>query len=291
MKKNIYFAFILMAIMAATACNTADNKSAINPEKIVSLDGTLTEILCELGYEKNIVGVDVTSSYPESMNKLPKAGHNRNVNAEAVIAMQPTVVIALEQGMKPEVAEQFKTAGIPVVLLHREYSLQGTKDLVKALADTLGKANEAERIVKQIDTDLATLPQYDTVSKPKVLFIYARGAGTMSVAGINTAPNTMINLAGGVNAAAEVDGFKPFTAEAVVRENPDVILFFDSGLESLGGDEGLLKIPGIANTNAGKNKKFITMDGQYLAGLSPRMGKAVVDLAALIHAKPATETK
>lgn len=291
MKNNKYFFFILMVIMTVTACNTADKQSTINTEKIVSLDGTLTEILCELGYEKNIVGVDVTSSYPEAMNKLPKAGHNRNVNAEAVIAMQPTVVIALEQGMKPEVAEQFKTAGIPVVLLHREYSLQGTKDLVKALADTLGKPEEATKITKQIDMDLATLPQYDTVNKPKVLFIYARGAGTMSVAGTSTAPNTMIRLAGGINAAAEVDGFKPFTAEAVVRENPDVILFFDSGLESLGGAEGLLTVPGIANTNAGKNKKFITMDGQYLAGLSPRMGKAVVDLAALIHDKPATETK
>ncbi len=291
MKKNIFLYLLTAAVLFTTACTTAENKAAINTEKIVSLDGTITEVLCELGYEKNIVGVDVTSSYPESMNSLPKAGHNRNVNAEAVIGMQPTVVIALEQGIKPEVAEQFKTAGIPVVLLKREYSLQGTKDLVKALADTLGKASEADRINKQIDADLAALPQYDTVSKPKVLFIYARGAGTMSVAGINTAPNTMIQLAGGINAAAEVDGFKPFTAEAVVRENPDVILFFDSGLESLGGDEGLLKVPGIANTNAGKNKKFITMDGQYLAGLSPRMGKAVVDLAKLIHAKPTTEIK
>ncbi len=281
--KKIYQFLAAVLTISIAACTTSDKTTAINTEKIVSLDGTLTEILCELGYEKNIVGVDITSSYPESMNKLPKAGHNRNVNAEAVIAMQPTVVVALQQGIKPEVAEQFKTAGIPVVLLNRDYSLQGTKDLVKALADTLGKANEAERINQQIDKDLASLPSYNTANKPKILFIYARGAGTMSVAGTATALNTMIELAGGTNAASEVEGFKPFTAEAVVRENPDVILFFDSGLESLGGADGLLKVPGIAATHAGKNKKFITMDGQYLAGLSPRMGKAVVDLAAMIH--------
>ncbi len=283
MKKIRYLSLVLAFVTGITACTTADKTPGIHTERIVSLDGTLTEILCELGYEKNLVGVDITSSYPASVNNLPKAGHNRNINAEAVIAMQPTVIIALEQAMKPEVAEQFKTAKIPVVLLQRDYSLQGTKDLVKALADTLGKGNEAERINQQIDSDLASLPQYDTVYKPKVLFIYARGAGTMSVAGTATALNTMIQLAGGVNAASEVEGFKPFTAEAVVRENPDVILFFDSGLESLGGAEGLLKVPGIAATNAGKHKKFVTMDGQYLAGLSPRMGKAVVDLATLIH--------
>lgn len=282
MKRTIPF-LISLAGICFTACQPAADKAALDTSRIVSLDGTVTEILCELGFEKNIVGVDVTSNYPAAMNALPKAGHNRNVNAEAVIAMQPTVIVALEKALKPEVAEQFKTAGIRVLQLPREYSFEGTKQLITALADTLGKKENAAAIHQRMDADLAALPVYDTVNKPKVLFIYARGAGAMSVAGTATAPNTMIKMAGGINAASEIEGFKPFTPEAVVKENPDVILFFDTGLESLGGAEGLLKVPGIANTNAGRNKKFMAMEGQYLAGLSPRMGKAVVDLAALIH--------
>lgn len=98
------------------------------------------------------------------------------------------------------------------------------------------------------------------------------------VAGQKTPLDAVINLAGGVNAAQGFDDFKPLTPEALLEANPDVILMFDSGLQSIGGVEGILKIEGIAQTNAGKNKKVIAMDGQYLSGFSPRLGDAVLEL-------------
>jgi len=114
--------------------------------------------------------------------------------------------------------------------------------------------------------------------KPKVLFIYARGAGNLMVAGSGTPLHSMIELAGAENAASALTDFKPLTPEALLTTNPDVILMFDKGLQSLGGVDGLLKIEGIATTNAGKNKKVVTMDGQYLSGFGPRVGDAVVEL-------------
>lgn len=281
----IYSQRILTSLCAIAlffaSCTPEVKKSAINAERIVSLDGSLTEIIAEIGLEKNIVGVDVTSTYPTSVNTLPKASHTRTVNPEAVIAMKPTVIFALEKGMKAEVEQQLRSAGIPLIILKKEYTIQGTKDLIKQVADTLDKSDKVEGLWKQIDTDLATTKAYDT--KPKVLFVYARGVGAMSVGGKKTALDKMIELAGGINAASEIEDFKPFTQEALVQENPDVILFFDSGLESLGGIDGLLKMPGIAATNAGKNRKIVTMDGQLLAGFTPRVGKAVAQLSELIH--------
>ncbi|MBX3256331.1 MAG: ABC transporter substrate-binding protein [Chitinophagaceae bacterium] len=268
-------------ILIYASCTPEAKKPAINSERIVSLDGSLTEIIAEIGLEKNIVGVDVTSTYPASVNALPKASHTRTVNPEAVIAMKPSVIFALEKGMKPEVEQQFYSAGIPLVILKKDYSIQGTKDLIKQVADTLGKGDRVDALWKQVDDDMASVKNYDT--KPKVLFVYARGVGAMSVAGKKTALDKMIELAGGINAASEIEDFKPFTQEALVEENPDVILFFDSGLESLGGIDGLLKMPGIAATSAGKNKKIVTMDGQLLAGFTPRVGKAVARLSELIH--------
>ncbi|MBX3240154.1 MAG: ABC transporter substrate-binding protein [Chitinophagaceae bacterium] len=273
--------FALITILFVLSCNPAIQQSSINTERIVSLDGSITEVLCEIGLENNIVGVDITSTYPASMAALPKAGHNRVINVEAVIAMNPTVIFALEKSLKPETEQQLASAGIPVVICRREYDIRGAKDLIKQVADTLGKGDHVETLWKKIDDDLAGVKKYN--NSPKVLFIYARGVGTMSVAGKKTALDKMIELAGGVNAASEVEDFKPFTAESIVKENPDVILFFDSGLESLGGAEGLLKVPGIAATNAGKNKKFITMEGQLLTGFTPRVGKAVAELSQLIH--------
>ena len=98
------------------------------------------------------------------------------------------------------------------------------------------------------------------------------------VAGKETPLHSMIELAGAENAAAELTDFKPLTPEALLTTNPDVILMFDSGLQSLGGVDGLLKVEGIAATNAGKNKKVVSMDGQLLSGFGPRLGEAVVEL-------------
>jgi iron complex transport system substrate-binding protein len=105
----------------------------------------------------------------------------------------------------------------------------------------------------------------------------------MMVAGKNTQVEKMIELAGGVNAVDDFTEFKPLTAEALVAANPDVILLFDSGLSSLGGVDGLLEVQGIRQTNAGKNKKFVEMEGQFLTGFSQRLGKAVEELAKRIH--------
>jgi iron complex transport system substrate-binding protein len=88
----------------------------------------------------------------------------------------------------------------------------------------------------------------------------------------------MIQLAGAQNAVNEFAGFKQLSSESLVAANPDVILLFDSGLQSLGGADDLLKVPGVAETNAGRNKKFIAMDGQFLSGFGLRLPQAVGEL-------------
>ena len=120
-------------------------------------------------------------------------------------------------------------------------------------------------------------------TKPKVLFIYARGAGNLMVAGTNTPMEKIIGIAGGQNAITEFEDFKPLTPEAVVKSNPDYILMFDKGLESIGGVDGVLKLEGVASTNAGKNKKIIAMDGQLVSGFGPRVGQAAAQLNQLLQ--------
>jgi len=118
---------------------------------------------------------------------------------------------------------------------------------------------------------------------PCVMFIYARGAGAVSVAGTDTSAHAMIKMAGAENAVTEFDGFQPITAEAVVTAAPDVILMMTRGLDSLGGVEGLLEQPGIAQTPAGENERVVVVDDLYLLGFSTRTGTAVLDLTYLLH--------
>ncbi|MES2479809.1 MAG: helical backbone metal receptor [Bacteroidota bacterium] len=277
--KNL--SIILIALLSS--CSSSTEKSEVEdvPQKIVSISGATTEVLCVLGLQKEIVGVDVTSTYPETIAALPRVGHNRNMSSEAIIALKPTMVVGTDENVKPELIEQLKSAHIHVMLFSLQQSVEGSKQLIKMMADSLGKTESAQVVINAIDDDLKQKVQL--ALKPKVLFIYARGAGTMMVAGNNTPANTMIQLAGGENAVNDFEDFKPLTPESLLKANPDVILMFTSGLESLGGMEGLLKVPGVAMTNAGKNKQVIEMDGQLLTGFGPRVGKAIVQLSTKLN--------
>lgn len=282
MKK--FFTVLSLAIVVASCNKKEENKTTttetdtvateIKTDRIVSLNGAVTETLASLDVAGNIVGRDVTSTYPADL-KATDLGHVRSITAESILALQPSVVFGTTKDVNPNLNEQLKKANIPLVLIDQEYSIDGSKKLITEVATKLKKDNY-QPLLDNISNKMATVKAFD--KKPKVLFIYARGAGNLMVAGSGTPLHSMIELAGAENAAAALTDFKPLTPEALLTTNPDVILMFDKGLQSLGGVDGLLKIEGIATTNAGKNKKVVTMDGQYLSGFGPRVGDAVVEL-------------
>ncbi|GAB4042355.1 heme/hemin ABC transporter substrate-binding protein [Spirosoma jeollabukense] len=280
-----WLASLLALLFLGNSYSLANRPGQDEPVRIVSLDGTVSEILCDLGLQPLIVGVDVTSTYPEALKKLPKVGHNRSISAEGVISLKPTLVLtSTNAGTKSEVIEQIKSAGIKVITFQQDFSVAGTKKLIQDIATTCQVGSRAKPIIKKLESDLAQVKR--ATNSPKVLFIYARGTGTMMVSGRGTPIEKMIELAGGVNATPDFENYKPITAEALVTANPDVILLFDSGLESLGGTAGLLAVQGVAQTNAGKNNRVIVMDGHLLSGFSPRLGKALHELSQKISQKP-----
>lgn len=275
---KLFVAIVLAAITFASCKQTPEQPASVisTDTKVVSLGGTLTEIISALGFESNLVGVDVTSTFPASVLQLPKAGHTRNLTAEGVLSMSPNVVFAYEGEINPELQQQLTAAGAKLYLFNAPKSLEDAKSLIHTLADTLGVPEKAIELINKIDEKVVQIQPIEP--KPKVLFIYARGAGMLMVAGDNTPIKNIIELAGGQNAVTGFEEFKPLSPEVLVEANPDVILLFDSGLESLSGQEGLKLIPGMNKTNAAKNNAFITMDGQYLNGFSPRVGDAALEL-------------
>lgn len=251
--------------------------------RIVSLNGTISEILCALGHQGQLVGVDITSTYPAALASLPKVGHSRNIAAEGVLSLAPTLVVGTRESIRPEVASQLKAAGVQVQLFSQEFSVAGTRRLVGEVARAFGSTARVSAVLRQLDAQLATVRK--PARAPKVLFIYARGTGTLMVAGQGTAVEKAIELAGGQNAAHGFQDYKPLTAEALVAANPDVLLLFDSGLQSLEGPKGLMQTPGVAQTKAGRTGRIIAMDGQLLTGFGPRLGQAVGELARLLGGK------
>ena len=254
-------------------------------QRVVTLGGCITEIACALGAEPQLVGSDLSSTYPESVLKLPRLGYHRNTSAESVLSLNPTLVLLTDQAGPAPVIAQIKDAGVPVVLIGGNDSTTGTKQRIRETAAALGTPEKAEPLIQSLDQDLSELTEAlgRVSSKPRVLFIYARGAGTLMVGGEGTSAEQMIQLAGGVNAAQGVKDFRPLTAEAVATAAPDYILMMTKGFQSIGAEKGLLEQPGVAQTPAGRNKAFVVMDDGYLLGFGPRLGKAAQDLAQAIH--------
>lgn len=271
--------FIPLACFLFGACqgdvnDTTNQVEDVQPTKeykLISLNGSLTEILYSIGMEKHIIGVDVTSTFPKEVESLPKVGHISSLQAEGLIALGATHIVCEAGALKKELHQQLTSTGIEIVEFERDISVDGTKQLIRDVADFFNK-EVPQAMFNYIDESLR---QISPISPPPtVLFIYGRSAGNLMVAGENTPLEKIIELSGAVNAVTGFEDFKPLSNEVLISANPDYILMFDSAPSSLNGLEGILEIPGIKETTAGKNKNFIFLDGQLLSGFGPRVGEA-----------------
>lgn len=255
--------------------------------RIVPLSGAVTETVFALGLGANVVAVDVSSTYPEEAMELPKIGFQRDLNAEAILAMEPTVVIGDEAAGPPAVLDQVRAAGVPVVILANDTSIDGPLNLVRGVGQALGVPEVADAVAGDIQATIDQVAEMvaGVEEAPRVAFLYLRGPETQLLAGTNTEADTVITAAGGINVGAEsgAEGYFPVTAEALVAAAPDVIVLTQGGLASVGGVEGLLAIPGFAQTPAGENERIIAFDDLYFLGFGPRIGDAIHDVALALH--------
>ncbi|MEZ5347117.1 MAG: hemin ABC transporter substrate-binding protein [Pyrinomonadaceae bacterium] len=276
---------IIFAVFSASCAAKSENAAEVSKRKIVTVGGSVTETVYALGAESEIVGTDTSSIYPEEATKLPQVGYQRQLSPEGVLSLKPTLVLTTSLAGIPAALEQIENAGVKLEKVPNDNSVEGARNQIIQIARVLDRAEKGEALIKELDSDLSRAKAcVDSLeSKPKVLFIHARGAAVVNVAGTKTAGDEMIKLAGGTNVISEFDGYKPMTAETIVASSPDFILMPERSLDSIGGKAGLLKMPGISETPAGKNGKIITMDDLMLLGFSPRLGKAVNELCGKLR--------
>lgn len=263
--------------------------------RIVPLSGDVAEIVYDLGLGKNVVGVDVSATYPAGVwDKLPKIGFERQLSAEGILSLNPTVVLGKEQAGPPTVLDQIRAAGVPVVIVAEPQTIEAPTAKIRSVAAALGLAQVGEQLAAktQAEIDAGRKLAAQATSKPKVLFLYVRGGGTQLIGGKGSVADAIIDAAGGVDTgvAAGIRGFEPVTAEAVVAAQPDVILVPQSGVDSIGGIDALLQIPGVAETPAGKARRILAYDDLELLGMTPRTGDMVRKLALGLHPELATAT-
>jgi iron complex transport system substrate-binding protein len=269
---------LLVAAMLAARAESADSR-------VVSGAGTITETIYALGADDRLVAVDTSSVYPPEAAKLPQVGYARQLAAEGILSVHPTLLLITDDAGPPGVLTQVEEAGVKIVRMTNGHTPDAAESRIRTIGEQLGKTIEAGRLISEMRSDLGSARgrAESAGSRPKVLFIYARGGGVMNVAGRATAADSMIALAGGTNAVQGYEGYKPLTAEAAAVAAPDFILVTSRGLESSGGVDALLSQPGLSLTPAGKERRVIVMDDLLLLGFGPRLGLAVKQLCDQLH--------
>jgi iron complex transport system substrate-binding protein len=268
----------------------AEGKTVVvrDVSRIVPLNGDVAETIVTLGLGKNIVGVDTSATYPPKLvSSLPRIGNQQSLSAEGILSLHPTVVVGTTDAGPPAVIQQLRDAGTTVVIIPKFVDLDAGPKKLRVIGRALGVPKRGNRLAKQVEHQVALAKKEvaSVSSRPKVLFLYLRGSQVQFIGGKGSGADTMITAAGGVDAgtAAGISGFKPLTAESLVASSPDVLLLLRAGLDSVGGIDGLLSLPGVAQTPAGKNRRVLAYDDLLLLGLGPREGSALRQLVRGLH--------
>ncbi len=252
--------------------------------RIIPLWDNLAEVVFALGLGKNVVARDTSTTFAQA-KRLPLVTRAHDISPESVLSLRPTLILADEQTGPAEALRQIRDIGVPVVVFNRPKTVAEIGTQIQRIATTLGVREQGEslaaRATREVEAVTAAIPK--GAKKPKVAFLYLRGsAGVALIAGPGSGVDSMIEAAGGRDAGTSLklaSPFTPLTSEALVNAQPDVILMTTTGLESVGGIDGLLEVPGVAQTPAGRDRRIVTMEDGLLFSFGTRTAGALRTLS------------
>jgi iron complex transport system substrate-binding protein len=276
-----------LAILAAPGTSLAEEISGPIPDasRVVSIGGSITEIIFDLGEEGRLVGRDTTSVFPEAAHKIPDVGYMRALSPEGVLSINPTAIIAVEGSGPREAIDVLKKASVPFVFVPENYTAASVSEKIRIVGKALGVDDKARELSARVEQELAAA-QAETKNvkaRKRVLFVLSAAGGKIMAAGTNTAADGIIRLSGAENVVTGYTGYKTMTEEAILTAKPEVILVMDGGGSRTTTDADLLANSAIAATPAGQSKTIVRMGGQYLLGFGPRTARAVHDLAKALY--------
>ncbi|MBQ0825268.1 heme/hemin ABC transporter substrate-binding protein [Streptomyces tagetis] len=283
--------------LPATVTDAQGTKVTVrSDDRILALDlyGTLAATVYGLGLGDRLVGRDQSTGIPAAA-KLPLVTSGAHqLNAEAILALHPSVLIT-DTTLGPwDAVLQIRDSGVPVVVVDSRRSLETVGTLVDEVAAALGVRAEGELLRKRLDKELAAeqaqidrIVPSDAARRPRVLFLYARGqAGVYYIFGKGSGTDSLIASLRAVDVAGEagLSGFTPLNAEAMAKARPDVILMMSEGLRSVGGVDGALQLPGVAQTPAGKHRRIVDMSDYQVLSFGPLTPRVLDALARSLYA-------
>ncbi|MGM7636735.1 ABC transporter substrate-binding protein [Bacillus sp. Hm123] len=257
-----------------------------DPERIVSLVPSNTEIAFELDLGKEIVGVNDYDNYPEEVTKIEKIG-GMDFNVEKIISLNPDLVLAQASGAhnSKDGLKQLEDAGIDVLVVNDAQNFDEVYESIEMIGQATGKAKEADEVVADMKEDVAEIEKQAeaiTEDEMKNVFVEVQPAPEIYTPGKNTFMNEMLEIIHAKNASADLDGWKAITEEAVIEKNPDVIIttygyYIEKPVEQV------LSRKGWENVAAIKNKEVHDVQSDLVSRTGPRLTEGLEQLAEAVY--------
>ncbi|WP_417592671.1 heme/hemin ABC transporter substrate-binding protein [Owenweeksia hongkongensis] len=269
---------------------TSEEKTEEKAPRIVCLAKQYNEIIFALGAEKDLVAVDLSSTYPPKIKNLTTVGYHRALSAEGILSMKPDLIIH-DNNIGPEhVVTQLERLKIPMKTFGKyDHSIKGTEELMREMGTYFNKEEKAEELCAKLEADMsealeAAKAYTDTPSA--VIIHFGRASNIYLTVTKNSTAGKMIEWAGGKMAIDGERGMRHLSSpELIAKANPDVILLTDFGYDRLGTQQKIEELPGVAGTNAAKNGRIYRVEEHDLIYIGPRTGENVKILQELIHKK------
>lgn len=292
MKKLGIFTLVLLLAGCASAINSStytisqDDVRSISLEtpgtfsvsRVVVLANGVAEIMESLNARSILVGRDISST-EKSLDLVPIVTSGHQVIPEKILSLKPDLVI-IDASSGPRAAiDQIRSAGIKVIQTPESWNLADINVKIRAVGEAIGANKGAEALIATMEQGSSAA---SVSNKPRVAFLYLRGTSSVYlIGGPGSGADSLLQSLGAVDVGAQTLNrpFNTLTAESLATLNPDVILVMSKGLESVGGVQGLIKLPGVAQTNAGKNSAVIDVDDSLLLSFGPRTPSLLDQLA------------
>ncbi|MGX6444270.1 ABC transporter substrate-binding protein [Neobacillus sp. K501] len=270
-----------------TITDDANRKVTIEeePETIVSIQASNTEIAFALGVGDKLIGRSDYDNYPEEALKIEKVG-GQDINAELVLSLLPDVALVTDYHYKthPDVLKKFEEAGIDVVVVGSATSFKDVYENIEMIGEATGTKTEAEEIVTDMKERLQAIKDKaaDSIKDKKKVWVEVSPAPDIFTTGKNTFMHEMLESIQAVNAAEDQEGWVKMTEEEIVKLDPEVIIttygyYIDNPTAEVLNREGWTEVPAV------KNGKVFDVDNDTVTRPGPRLIEGVETLAELIY--------
>lgn len=235
-------------------------------KRVVALANGSAEIVAALGYRNILVGRDIASTMPE-LTSIPIDESAMQVSAERVLSQRPDLVFIDSNTTPASALATLRTAKIPLVSVPSAFTLADIYAKEAAISKALGVPKAGKALQSQVTA--LNLPK----TKIRVAFLYMRGTASIYlIGGPGSGADSILQADGFIDVGATnlQHPFNALTAEELIKLQPDVLLLMTKGLISVGGINGLVQFPGVAQTPAGQHKRVVTVDDSLLLSFGPR---------------------